>query len=66
MLTGKSKLEFKKNKKLKYETLFLTPYDDIKRAELYEKIDARVQSMFHDGLVNEVQELVQKYGKNAP
>ena len=43
---GRSKLEFKKEKKLKYETLFLTPYEDTQRAQLYEKINLRVSQMF--------------------
>ncbi len=63
---GRSKLEFKKEKKLKYETLFLTPYADAQRAQLYEKINLRVSQMFAQWLVKEVKKIVKKYGENAP
>jgi len=47
MLTGKSKTEFRKEKTLKYDTLFLTPYNG-NREYLYTRIDKRVQMMFDD------------------
>lgn len=43
--TGRSKLEAQHGQKLKYPTLFLTPYDG-DRARLYEKINTRVEQMF--------------------
>jgi tRNA A37 N6-isopentenylltransferase MiaA len=43
--TGKSKSEFKEQKKLKYNTLFLTPYNS-NRETLYDNINKRVQNMF--------------------
>ena len=45
LLTGKSKKDFRQEKVLKYETLFLTPYDG-EREKLYEKINMRVEQMF--------------------
>lgn len=66
LLTGKSKLSFRKKKTLKYDTLFLTPYDDTKREALYQKINLRVQEMFDMWLVEEVAWLVKKFGKESP
>jgi len=42
---------------LKYETLFLTPYNG-NREELYNKINSRVQKMFDDGFVKEVKNIL--------
>ena len=41
-LTWKSKTEFRTEKSLKYDVLFLTPYDG-DRVELYSKIDFRIK-----------------------
>jgi len=57
LLTGKSKTEFREEKKLQYDVLFLTPYT-WNREELYDKINSRVEMMFHSGLVEEVQGLI--------
>jgi tRNA dimethylallyltransferase len=62
-LTWKSKLDFKEEKNLKYDVLFLTPYDG-DRVKLYDKINTRVQKMFDDWLVEEVKNLLEKYKKN--
>jgi tRNA A37 N6-isopentenylltransferase MiaA len=62
-LTGKSKLDFREEKTLKYDVLFLNPYDGDRKA-LYERINARVQKMFDDGLVEEVRNLLKKYSKD--
>ncbi|MDD2871172.1 MAG: tRNA (adenosine(37)-N6)-dimethylallyltransferase MiaA [Candidatus Gracilibacteria bacterium] len=64
MLTGKSKADFREEKVLKYDTLFLTPYDG-NREELYKKIDARVSQMFDEGLVDEVNNLLNKYNSDV-
>lgn len=64
MLTWKSKSEFREEKTLKYDTLFLTPYN-WNREELYEKIDFRVKQMFDEWLIDEVKELLNKYDKKA-
>ncbi|MDD2908005.1 MAG: tRNA (adenosine(37)-N6)-dimethylallyltransferase MiaA [Candidatus Gracilibacteria bacterium] len=63
ILTGKSKKDFRTEKKLKYDVLFLTPYSG-NREELYEKIDLRIKQMFDSGLVEEVKNLLKKYSKN--
>lgn len=67
--TGKSKKEsFSRVPTLKYPTFFLTPYTDSpeNRVILYEKINARIKQMFTDGLVQEVEENIKKYGMSAP
>ena len=63
MLTGKSKTEFREEKRLKYDVLFLTPYN-WDREYLYSRINKRVQIMFDDWLVDEVKNLLKKYSKN--
>lgn len=63
ILTWKSKTEFRTEKSLKYDVLFLTPYT-WNREELYDKINKRIQMMFDDWLVLEVQNLLKKYSKN--
>ena len=57
------------NNNLKDELL----YDDVyfiglttDRKELYKRIDNRVDQMIHDGLVDEVKKLYNKYGKTKP
>lgn len=62
-LTWKSKLEFRKEKKLKYETLFITPYK-WDREQLYSNINNRVKSMFNDWLVQEVESLLRMWYAN--
>ena len=54
--TGKSKLMSQHWQKLRYPTLFLTPYTDSpeNRKELYDRINLRVQKMFDDWLIEEV------------
>jgi tRNA dimethylallyltransferase len=59
ILTGKSKAEFRKEKILKYDTFFLTPYDN-NRETLYENIDIRVENMLEEGLVEEVKNILKK------
>ncbi len=59
-LTGKSKLEFREEKKLLYEVLFLHP-NFSNREKLYEKINARVEQMFEIWLEQEVRWLIEKW-----
>jgi len=63
LLTWKSKIEFREEKKLKYDALFLTPYSG-NREELYERINNRVQMMFNEWLIEEVEELLKLYKKS--
>lgn len=66
MLTWKSKTEFRKQKKLKYDVLFLTPYA-WDRKGLYSRINMRVKKMFDIWLEKEVRGLIEKwYGENTP
>lgn len=62
-LTGKSKMDFREEKILKYDTFFVTPYD-WNRKKLYEKINKRIKIMFETGLLEEVQNLLLKYKKD--
>ena len=60
MLTGKSKSEFKEEKKLQYDVLFLTPdYGD--RENLYNRINKRVGMMFDLWAEEEVQKLIEMW-----
>ena len=61
MLTWKSKTEFRKDKKSKYDVLFLTPYTEDNREELYDRINKRVDIMLEDWLVEEVKKLLKTY-----
>lgn len=61
-ITWKSKLEFRKEKKLKYKTLFLTPYDN-NREKLYNKINLRIKEMFDNWLVEEVKNILNNWYK---
>lgn len=65
MLSGKSKKDFRKEKKLKYDVLFLTPYN-ADREFLYNRINKRVQMMFDEWLVEEVKSLREKYQDDTP
>jgi tRNA A37 N6-isopentenylltransferase MiaA len=47
IVSGKSKRDFRTEKKLKYDTLFLTPYTG-DREYLYNRINLRVQMMFDE------------------
>lgn len=57
-----SKLQ--KKQKPKYNTLIIGI--DIDRETLYAKVDARVEQMIKDGLVEEVRELAKKYPSDLP
>jgi len=66
ILSGKSKLDFKKEKTLKYNTLFLTPYN-WDREKLYNKINLRINEMFQNWLIEEVQNILNMwYKKESP
>lgn len=65
ILTGKSKKDFRWEKKLKYDILFLTPYNG-DREFLYNRINTRVKMMFDEWLVEEVKKLRTKYSDTTP
>jgi tRNA dimethylallyltransferase len=62
LITGKPFSSQKRKRKPLFDVLILGIKTD--RDTLYSKIDARVEQMIKDGLVEEVRELVSKYGKN--
>ncbi len=62
IISWKSKLDFVKEKKLKYETLFITPYS-WNREELYNNINFRVKQMFDFGLLEEVKKILKLWYK---
>lgn len=72
MLTWKSKTEFREEKTLKYDCLFLAPHllyesdwqYETYREFLYARINKRVGMMFDDWLVEEVKNLLKTYSKN--
>lgn len=57
--TGQSKQVLRKKKEPLYDTLFLTPYSG-DRAWLYARINARIEEMFAQGLVEEVQGILDR------
>ncbi len=61
-ISWKSKYSNPVKKILKYDTLFLTPYN-WDREKLYERINKRVDSMFMEGLLTEVRNLLKQYKK---
>lgn len=65
IITWKSKKEFRSEKKLKYDVLFLTP-DIPDREYLYNRINTRVKMMFDEGLVEEVKNLRKIYSDETP
>ncbi len=62
----KSKLDYKKEHKLFYDTYFLTPYN-WNREELYKNINLRVKSMFDNWFIQEVQNILSMwYSPDSP
>lgn len=64
--TGKSKRESKNTKTLRFEPLFITPYNDENRENLYNNINTRVLGMFENGLEKEVWKLIEEYSIDCP
>jgi tRNA dimethylallyltransferase len=63
--TGVSKLLIKDERVSPYNILFITPFDG-NRDALYQKINARIEQMFSDGLIEEVRNLIERTPKNSP
>lgn len=63
--TGKSKAENIDTPKLKYDTLFLTPYDG-NREVLYRRINLRVEEMFRNWLIEEVWYIRDRFTSTCP
>lgn len=64
MLSGKTFSSQQKKRKPLFDTLIIGIKAD--RATLYSKIDARVEQMIKDGLVEEVRQLIEKYRQDLP
>jgi tRNA dimethylallyltransferase len=64
-LTGKSKLSHIDVPALNYDTFFMTPYDG-NREKLYERINARVEDMFLNWLIEEVWYNINIFTSSAP
>jgi tRNA dimethylallyltransferase len=64
--TGKSKRESKNTKTLRFDPLFISPYSDENRENLYKNINTRVLGMFENGLEKEVWKLIEKYSIGCP
>jgi tRNA dimethylallyltransferase len=60
IVSGKSKKDFRSEKKLRYDTLFITPYL-WEREALYNRINKRVRMMFDEGLEAEVRGLIEAW-----
>ena len=65
MQTGISKLHTKDDRISPYNILFITPFDG-NRDALYEKINHRIEQMFTDGLIEEVEYLLKNTSKDVP
>lgn len=63
--TGISKLHTKDERISPYNILFITPFDG-NRDALYEKINHRIDQMFTDGLIEEVEHLLKNTSKDVP
>jgi tRNA dimethylallyltransferase len=63
--TWQSKAKIIDAPKLKYETLFLTPFDG-DRATLYERINNRVRGMFNTWLIEEVWYIMNTFTSTCP
>lgn len=63
--TGQSKSTIIDTPKLKYHTLFLTPYDG-DREKLYSRIDTRVAGMFDSWLIEEVEYIIREFTSLCP
>ena len=64
--TGRSKRESKDQKTKRFSPLFLTPYDDNYRSELYTRIDWRVEKMFSYWLIEEVSYIIDNFNSSCP
>lgn len=64
--TGRSKLESKWQKNPRFSPLFITPYRDENRKELYEIIDQRVSEMFNTWLIKEIDYIIKVFTSHCP
>ncbi|MBC7498409.1 tRNA (adenosine(37)-N6)-dimethylallyltransferase MiaA [Candidatus Gracilibacteria bacterium] len=64
--TGISKLTSIGKKTARFAPLYITPYDDANRKELYANIDRRVSEMFDNGLIGEIEYIVSQFSSHCP
>lgn len=64
--TGESKLESKWKKTPRFSPLFLTPYNDRDRQILYANIDKRVDEMFNNWLIKEIEYIISEFSSHCP
>ena len=64
--TGRSKLESKWLKNPRFSPLFITPYNDNNRENLYKTIDQRVSEMFNTWLIEEIEYIVSIFNSTCP
>lgn len=64
--TGKSKWDSKWKKTPRFDPLFITPYNDNNREKLYSTINSRVEEMFNNWLIYEINYIIEKYGAKCP
>ncbi len=64
--TGRSKRESKNTKTSRFSPLFLTPYNDSERKDLYERINLRVKNMIISWLIDEVYYNANLFTSSAP
>ena len=64
--TGESKLESKWKKTPRFAPLYITPYSDRDRQDLYTNIDRRVDEMFDYWLVQEVEYNMSLFSSHCP
>ena len=62
--TWQSKLAFQDVRTTPYDLLYITPYDG-DREKLYNRINSRIETMFQDWLIDEVQHLLSIYPKDS-
>lgn len=62
--TWKSKLELKSKNNPIYDILFLTPFIE-SREKLYNKINGRIEEMFNEWLIEEVEKILKLYSKDS-
>lgn len=64
--SGQSKLKSKWKKIPRFSPLFVTPYIDTERSELYKKIDTRVLEMYNNWLVEETEYNTRRFSSHCP
>lgn len=64
MISWSAKSEFIEEKKLKYDTFFVNPYDG-DRQKLYDRIDKRVNIMLEQWLIEEVKNILNMWYKET-